>query len=242
MAIFGYSPSYGSDQNAALWRILHCIFTLVHIAFSTPPEDPVKCVSTNADCTITNSYGAFPDRSTCRAANVAYPTTPAELVSIVATATRSGRKMRVTTRYSHSMPKLLCTDGRDGLLISTNFLNRTVRTVRSIAKAMTLMVESGVMLRQLIDEAAKVGLALPNAPYWWGLTVGGMMGTRAHGSSLWGKGSAVHDYVTEIMMVSPGSVNDGFAKVRVLSETATPDEFNAAKVSLGVLGVISQVD
>jgi len=42
-------------------------------------------------------------------------------------------------------------------------------------------------------------------------------------------------------MVSPGSVNDGFAKIRVLSETTTPNEFNAAKVSLGVLGVISQV-
>ncbi|KAG7570734.1 FAD-binding type PCMH-like superfamily [Arabidopsis thaliana x Arabidopsis arenosa] len=237
---FGYSPSYGSN-HAAFWRTLlglYCLITLVNSAISTPPEDPVKCVSGNTNCTVTTSLGAFPDRSTCRAANVAYPTSEAELVSIVAAATKAGRKMRVTTRYSHSSPTLVCTDGKDGLFISTKFLNHTVR---ADAKAMTLTVESGMTLRQLIAEAAKVGLALPYAPYWWGVTVGGMMGTGAHGSSLWDKGSAVHDYVTEIRMVSPGLVNDGFAKIRVLSETTTPNEFNAAKVSLGVLGVISQV-
>ncbi|CAN8286009.1 unnamed protein product [Cochlearia groenlandica] len=225
----------------AFWRIflgLHCIFTLVHYTVSTPPEDPVKCMSGNTKCTVTNSYGVFPDRATCRAANVSYPTTEAELVSIVAAATKLERKMRVTTKYSHSIPKLSCTDGSDGLFISTKFLNHTVR---ADAKAMTLTVESGMTLKQLIEEAAKVGLALPYAPYWWGLTVGGMMGTGAHGSSLRDKGSAVHDYVTEIRMVSPGSVNDGFAKVRVLNEATNPNEFNAAKVSLGVLGVISQV-
>ncbi|KAL0720233.1 hypothetical protein Bca4012_034832 [Brassica carinata] len=235
-----FSPSYGC-QNAAYWRIflgLHVIFALVHTAVSTPPEDPVKCVSGDTDCRVTNSFGVFPDRSTCRAANVAYPTTEAELVSIVAAATKAKRKMRVTTRYSHSIPKLACTDGIDGLFISTKFLNNVVR---ADAEDMTLTVESGMTLKEFIAEAAKVGLALPYAPYWWGLTVGGMMGTGAHGSSLWGKGSAVHDYVTEIRMVSPGSVNDGFAKVRVLSESTTPEEFNAAKVSLGVLGVISQV-
>jgi len=156
----------------------------------------------------------------------------------VAAATRAGQKMRVVTRYSHSFPKLVCTDGKDGTLISTKFLNHVVTTN---PEAKTLTVESGVTLRQLIEEAAKFDLALPYAPYWWGLTVGGMMGTGAHGSSLWGKGSAVHDYVTEIRLVSPGLASDGYVKVQVLSETIDPEEFRAAKVSLGVLGVISQV-
>ncbi|KAJ0266956.1 L-gulonolactone oxidase 4 [Hirschfeldia incana] len=220
----------------AFWLcVLFCVFTF---ASSTPPDDPVKCEFGNTICTVTNSYGAFPDRSICEAAKVEYPRTEAELVSVVAAATRAGQKMRVVTRYSHSIPKLVCTDGKDGILISTNFINHVVRTD---PKAKTLTVESGVTLRQLIKEAAKLELALPYAPYWWGLTVGGMMGTGAHGSSLWGKGSAVHDYVTEIRMVSPGSVSDGYVKVRVFSETMNPEEFNAAKVSLGLLGVISQV-
>ncbi|KAL1195207.1 putative L-gulonolactone oxidase 1 [Cardamine amara subsp. amara] len=220
----------------AFWlSLIFCFFTF---AFSTPPDDPVKCVSGNTKCTVTNSYGSFPDRSICEAAKVEYPKTEAELISVVAAATRAGQKMRVATRYSHSIPKLVCTDGKDGILISTKFLNNVVRTN---PEAKTLTVESGVTLRQLIEEAAKLELALPYAPYWWGLTVGGMMGTGAHGSSLWGKGSAVHDYVTEIRMVSPGLASDGYVKVRVLSETMNPEEFNAAKVSLGVLGVISQV-
>eukprot|EP00257_Ricinus_communis_P021780 XP_015581337.1 probable L-gulonolactone oxidase 6 [Ricinus communis] len=212
------------------------LLLLLGIAVSTPPEDPIKCTSVNINCTITNSYGTFPDRSICRAANVAYPTTEEELISVVANATKSKRKMKAATRYSHSIPKLVCPDGEDGLLISTKYLNH----VLSIdVRSMTMTVESGVTLRQIINEGANAGLALPYAPYWWGLTIGGLLSTGAHGSTLWGKGSSVHDYVVELTIVSPGEPENGYVKVRRLEERNS--ELNAAKVSLGVLGVISKV-
>ncbi|CAI0432240.1 unnamed protein product [Linum tenue] len=196
--------------------------SLIIISPSTcipPPEDPIHCSNSTTSCTITNYIGAFPDRSTCRASGAAYPATEDELIAVVADGTRARRKMKVATRSHHSIPKLACPGGEGGLLISTN----------------------GVTLRQLIEAAAEAGLALPYSPYWWGLTVGGMLATGAHGSSLWARqGGAVHDYVAEMTMVSPGRAADGYVRVRRLKE-GDSTEINAAKVSLGVLGAIYKV-
>lgn len=211
-------------------------FIMIFTVGCTPPEDPIKCSSGNSICTITNSYGAFPDRSICRAAEVFYPKTEQELVSVVANATMLKKKMKVATRFSHSIPKLVCPDGGDGILISTKNLNRVLRVDKP---GMTMTVESGVTLRQLIKEAADAQMALPYSPYWWGLTIGGLMGTGAHGSTLWGSGSSVHDYAIELHIVTPDTAKEGYAKVRIL-RNGDPD-LNAARVSLGVLGVISQV-
>lgn len=210
------------------------LFT-IHGVVSTPPADPIKCSSNNKNCTITNANGAFSDRTVCKAAEVKYPTSEAELISIVASASKNNQKMKVATRYSHSIPKLVCPD-ENGILISTKNLNRVIRIDR---ESMTITVESGVTLREIINEAARFEMALPYTPYWWGLTIGGLIGTGAHGSTLWSKGSAVHDYVTHIRIVSPSGSEDGFVKVRNLDESH--QDLNAARVSLGVLGVISKV-
>ncbi|KAH7519415.1 hypothetical protein FEM48_Zijuj08G0033700 [Ziziphus jujuba var. spinosa] len=224
-------------RNGVVGQLLRskCIFLLFWKVCCSPPEDPIKCTSSNTNCTITNSIGAFPDRTVCRALNVVYPTTEEELFSIVASATMKGSKIKVATRYSHSIPKLVCPSGEDGLLISTKYLNGVLKIDD---EAMTMTVEAGVTLKELIHEAANAGLAMPYAPYWWGLTIGGLLSTGAHGSTLWGKGSSVHDYVTALKIVSPGGPEDGYVKVRVLNDG--DEELDAARVSLGILGVISQ--
>ncbi|CAN1309495.1 Probable L-gulonolactone oxidase 6 [Linum perenne] len=188
---------------------------------STPLPDPIKCSSEKLliDCTLTNTFGNFSDRSTCKAAKVAYPVSQEDLISIVATATKKKLKMKVATRYSSSATKLACPGGDKGLVISTH----------------------GVLLKEIADVAAKSGMALPNFPYYWGLTIGGVIGTGSHGSSFWGKGGAVHDYVIGLTIVSPGTPEEGSAVIRDLDERQTANELNAAKVSIGVLGVIYKV-
>ncbi|XP_068331242.1 probable L-gulonolactone oxidase 6 [Pyrus communis] len=226
-----------SVKLGLLLRLICLFISSFSVCISTPPEDHINCSSSsNTNCTITNSYGIFPDRSMCRAGTVAYPSNEEELISVVANATKNKTKMKVATRYSHSIPKLVCPSEEDGLIISTKHLSRVVE-IDAEAKTMTL--EGGVTLKQLISEAAKAGLALPYTPYWWGLTIGGLLGTGAHGSTLWSKGSSVHAYVVGLTIVSPGGPKDGYVKVRRLNDG--DKDLNAAKVSLGVLGVISQV-
>ncbi|KAH9625767.1 hypothetical protein KSS87_013599 [Heliosperma pusillum] len=210
-----------------LWcQVVHCFV----------PEEPVKCSNGTSDCTVTNGYGSFPDRSLCRAADIVYPDNEDQLISYVRDATIAQRKIKVVTRYGHSFPKLVCPDGVDGLVISTKNLDKVLNF--DLAQQ-TMTVQTGMVLNQFKDEAAKVGLALPHSPYWAGVTVGGMISTASHGSSLLGLGSAVHDYVIGLTIVSPGGRNDGYVKVRRLG--VGDEDLKAAKVSLGVLGVISEV-
>eukprot|EP00253_Pinus_taeda_P005806 PITA_05806 len=216
--------------------IFCALFLLAGIANCSPPDPVVECSNGFTNCTVSNAYGVFPDRSICRAAQVVYPSTEDELLASVADAVQKNQKMRVVTRYAHSIPKLVCPDGDSGLIISTRDLNYVVSVDKP---SLRMTFHSGITLKNLIDAAATEGLALPHSPYWLGVTLGGILGTGAHGSSLFGNGSAVHEYVVGMRLVVPASPAEGYAKV--VSLTEADEDLNAAKVSLGVIGVISQV-
>ncbi|CAA6657700.1 unnamed protein product [Spirodela intermedia] len=147
--------------------------------------------------------------------------------------------MKVVTVYSHSIPKLSCPGGPAGagLAISTDLLSKVV-SVDLASNRMTF--EAGITLRQLLDAAAARGLALPTLPTGrespWRNARDGLPRQLALRKGIRGarKGSG-----NEAGSPSPYPINGYRAKVVELVEG--DEDLLAAKVSLGVLGVISQV-
>ncbi|GLJ43015.1 hypothetical protein SUGI_0892710 [Cryptomeria japonica] len=67
----------------------------------------------------------------------------------------------------------------------------------------------------------------------------GVITTMTHGSSLWEKWGGIHDHVMGITIVVPMPLGQGYTNLIQLTEK--DKEIKAARVSLGVLGAISQV-
>lgn len=95
------------------------------------------------------------------------------------------------------------------------------------------IVRTGTRLGALGPMLAENGRALPNLPDINKQSLGGALGTATHGTGA--KIPALHGDVTGLRLVTPsGQVIDADA-------TNNPEIFQAARVSLGSLGVISQV-
>jgi len=89
----------------------------------TNEKDPVQC-SSPSHCNISSTYGVWPDRTPCRVQSVVYPRTEEELLAAVAAAVQKKQKMKVVSRRAHSIPKLVCPGGHNGLVISTRDYNQ----------------------------------------------------------------------------------------------------------------------
>ncbi|XP_008220057.1 PREDICTED: L-gulonolactone oxidase 3 [Prunus mume] len=219
----------------ALHHVIWAATMLISIQ-AMPPELPVRCNKNG--CNLYNSYGVWGDRKDCHVQNVTYPTTEEELRLAVAYANQNKLKVKVVSQFSHTIPKLACpaTSSGNSMLISTAKYNSSIEID---AKNLAVTVDAGIGLRRLIDAVEEAGLSLVAAPYWEGVSVGGLVSTGAHGSSWWGKGGAVHDHIVGLSLIVPAKQSEGFAKIVKLEPK--DQIFNAAKVSLGLLGVISKV-
>lgn len=223
-------------QELLCKTIIFTVFASALIA-AMPPQNPIQCDQTG--CTLSNSYGVWGDRKTCHVTAAVYPTTEEELRSAVANASKNKQKVKVVSKFAHTIPKLACPTARSGIstiLISTERYNSSI----VVDKAnLAVTADAGVGLRAVIDRVEEEGLSLVAAPYWEGVSVGGAISTGAHGSSWRGSGGALHDHVIGIRVVVAGKESESFAKVLDLREKDAL--FHAARLSLGLLGVISKV-
>jgi L-gulonolactone oxidase len=97
----------------------------------------------------------------------------------------------------------------------------------------TVRMQAGMRLCDANDEMAKHGLAFDNFGSIVIQTVGGYLGTGSHGTG--GRTPILSSYVTGLRMV------DGKGEVHELDTTHEPELFSASRVSLGCLGVITEV-
>ncbi|GLJ35287.1 hypothetical protein SUGI_0710010 [Cryptomeria japonica] len=199
-----------------------------------PPK--VQCAAHTKNCHLTNFRGEWEDQMHCKAAKAFFPKTESQLIHAVAYAVKKEKKVKVITGSAHSLNRFACPGGNSGVVISTRDYNSRIKID---AKSMTVTVDAGVEMRILLDALAAKGFAFPHTTDWDGLSMAGVISTAAHGSSLWGKGGGIHDYVVGISIVIPAPAEQGYAKLIHLTEK--DEEIKAARVSLGVLGAISQV-
>lgn len=95
------------------------------------------------------------------------------------------------------------------------------------------VVWTGTRLGALGPELAKHGRAMPNLPDINKQSLGGAMGTATHGTGV--KLGAIHSDVRALRLATPSG------DILECDVATNADVFQAAKVSLGALGVVTQV-
>ncbi|KAH9323428.1 hypothetical protein KI387_018067, partial [Taxus chinensis] len=227
--------SFAMFLRASNVFLLFYVSLVLNSAWGIDAPPSVECRSDGSRCRIFNSQGYWEDRKNCEAAYAALPTSEAELVHAVAVAVKTQEKVRVVSRMAHALPRLVC-PGRQGLIINTQNYDSVIAINKT---AMTITVQSGIMMRDVMEEAAKHGLAVPAMIYWNGVSAAGVISTGAHGSGLAGKGSGVYEYVVSMRLVVAAPPSEGYAKVITLTEA--DEDMKAARISLGTLGAISEI-
>ncbi|GLJ35327.1 hypothetical protein SUGI_0710680 [Cryptomeria japonica] len=219
---------------AALSVLLLLLIT-AQVCWAACPASTVTCAS-RWGCDITNFRGWWQDRKSCRATRVVYPGNENELIRAVADAVKEGRKIKVMSAGSHTFNRFACPGGNVGVLISTRDYNSRIIVNK---KWKTVTVDAGVLLKDMVENLAREGLTIAQSPYWDAVTMAGIISMAVHGSGLWGKGGGVQEYVVGMSIVVPAPSYAGYAKLIRLGQK--DEDLKAARISLGVLGAISQI-
>ena len=162
----------------------------------------------------------------CIPAEVVRPTTTAQVADIVRRAHADGRRVKVIGA-GHSFTPAAMTNG---VLLSLERM-RGVLAVDTGRHRVT--VQAGITLRDLGDELAAVGLAMPNLGDINVQSVAGAINTATHGTGLaWG------NIATTIVGME---LVDGRGEVVRCDESSDPELLRVARVGVGALGVVTEV-
>jgi hypothetical protein len=153
-----------------------------------------------------------------------YPRSCHDLVAIVRQARERGRRVRVAGA-GHSTSPLVPTDD---YLVDMVHLNRVTAVDRARGR---VTLEAGCTIEDVDQVLRENGLAVPSSVVLTSVRYGGVVGTGSHGSGFCC--STLSDLVEEMTLVTA----DGEV-VRLTRETHGEEVMNAARLSLGLLGLV----
>jgi L-gulonolactone oxidase len=169
-------------------------------------------------------WSNWPGEQFCAPSAIVRPTSEAELADLVARAAQKGERVRAVGS-GHSFTDVACTDG---VMIDMTGLQRVVGADDLAAGLVT--IEGGAKLRALGPQLARLGLGLENQGDVDPQSITGATATATHGTGA--RFQNVSACIDSLRLVTASgdilSLSDG-------------DDYLAARVSLGALGVISQV-
>ncbi|WP_198392082.1 D-arabinono-1,4-lactone oxidase [Brevibacterium yomogidense] len=155
------------------------------------------------------------------------PTTAGAVAGLVADAAADGETLRVVGA-GHSFSPVAATDGH---LVS---LDALAGIVAVDAAAKTVRFRAGTRLRDIPALLEPYGLSLPNQGDIDEQSLAGALSTGTHGTGLGFTGFA--GLVTALQLVTA----DG--RVRELDPTREPELFDHARLSVGALGVLTEIE
>lgn len=163
----------------------------------------------------------------CRPSQIHRPRNEEQVSRIVRDATARGTKVKVVGAGHSYSATAVCTDG--GEVISLSDMNRSV----SVDKPnMLATVEAGMRLNELYPLLESYGFGLLSLGTIRTQSVAGAITTGTHGTYLHGGSLASHVVALRIVLAN-GTV--------AVADESRQDFLNAARVTAGALGVITQV-
>ncbi|TDZ38596.1 putative D-arabinono-1,4-lactone oxidase [Colletotrichum spinosum] len=150
-----------------------------------------------------------------------------EAIEAVVNLARKHRRRLVTVGCGHSPSNITCTSN---WLLNLDKYNRIISVDRSTGLA---RIQSGIRLYKLCDELERHGLAMPNLGSINQQSIAGAISTGTHGSSLY------HGLMSEDVLSLKITLANG--RTESCSHDENSSLFRAALLSLGALGIITEV-
>lgn len=154
------------------------------------------------------------------------PQSSAEISKVITLARRCRRRI-TTTGCAHSPSDLTCTSS---WLVNLDHFEKVLDVD---AEKKIVVIQSGIRLHDLGQKLKQYGLAIPNLGSIDHQSIAGAIGTATHGSSI------RHGLLSQSVIGLKIILADG--STVACSAAHNPDLFRAALVSLGALGIISEV-